>query len=199
MDVFEDVDDKLFVFETLFTEVLGDHAPLKQFHVRDNQVPYMTEEWQKVICYRNRLWRKFTKDRTDSNYQLYKAQRNKCTSLKRKAIKGFFSKKVTQSENPREFWEAYRPFLHSKNSKQANDIILQENDVVFTDKKQVAELFNEHFVHIADGVGEITDHHYGEGFCDDPSIKVIQANIGTKGEEDCLSFQLTNATQIEDL
>lgn len=106
---------------------------------------------------------------------------------------------MTQSENPREFWEAYRPFLHSKNSKQANDIILQENDTVFTDKKQVAELFNEHFVHIADGVGEITDHHYGEGFYDHPSIKVIQANIGTKGEEDCLSFQLTNATQIEDL
>ena len=89
--------------------------------------------------------------------------------------------------------------MHSKNSKQANDIILQENDTVFTDKKQVAELFNEHFVHIADGVGEITDHHYGEGFYDHPSIKVIQANIGTKGEEDCLSFQLANATQIEEL
>ena len=56
-----------------------------------------------------------------------------------------------------------------------------------------------YFLHIADGVGEITDHHYGEGFYDHPSIKVIQANIGTKGEEDCLSFQLTNATQIEDL
>ena len=51
MDVFEDVDDKLFVFETLFTEVLNDHAPpqFKQFHVRGNQVPYMTEEWRKAI------------------------------------------------------------------------------------------------------------------------------------------------------
>ena len=37
MDAFEDVDDKLFVFETVFTEVLRDHAPLKQFHVRGNQ------------------------------------------------------------------------------------------------------------------------------------------------------------------
>ena len=88
MDVFEDVDDKLFVFETLFTEVLDDHALLKQFHVRGNQVPYMTKEWQKALRYRNRLWRKFTKDRTDGNYQLYKTQRNLCTSLRRKAIKG---------------------------------------------------------------------------------------------------------------
>ena len=34
MDIFEDVDDKLFVFETLFTEILDEHAPIKQFHVR---------------------------------------------------------------------------------------------------------------------------------------------------------------------
>ena len=93
----------------------------------------------------------------NESYQLYKAQRNKCTSLRRKAIKGIFSKKAAKSENPREFWDAYRPFLQSKNSKQANDITLKENDTVFTDKRQIAELFNEHFVHIADGVGEITE------------------------------------------
>ena len=44
MDVFEDVDDNMFAFETLFTEVLDDHAPLRQYHVRGNQVSYMIEE-----------------------------------------------------------------------------------------------------------------------------------------------------------
>ena len=141
----------------------------------------------------------FTEDRTDGNYQLYKAQRNVCTSLRRKAMKGFFCKKATQSENLREFWKAYRPFLHSRNSKQANDIVIQENGTVFTDKKQIAEIFNEQFVHITDGVGEITDYHYGEGFYDHPSLKAIQANKGIKGDEDCLSFKLTNASQIEEL
>lgn len=61
MDVFENVDDKLFAFETLFTEVLDDHAPLKQYHVRGNQVSYMTEEWRKPIRYRNRLWKSLQK------------------------------------------------------------------------------------------------------------------------------------------
>ena len=54
-------------------------------------------------------------------------------------------------------------------------------------------------MHIADGVGEITDHYYGEGVYDHPSIKVIPANNGIKGEEDCLSLQLTNATQLQEL
>ena len=89
--------------------------------------------------------------------------------------------------------------MHSKNPKQANDIIFKENDTVFTDKKQVAESFNEHFAHIADCVGEITDDYYGEGFYDHPSIKVIEANNGIKSEEDCLRLQLTNATQTEQL
>jgi len=38
IDIFGDVDDKLFVLETLSTEVLKEHAPLKQFQVRSNQV-----------------------------------------------------------------------------------------------------------------------------------------------------------------
>ena len=54
-------------------------------------------------------------------------------------------------------------------------------------------------MHITDGVGEITDHHYGEGFYDHSSIKAIQANKGIKGDEDCLSFKLTNTTLIEEL
>lgn len=43
-DAFDDVDVKRFVFETLFKEMLREHAPLKEFHERGNQVPYMTEE-----------------------------------------------------------------------------------------------------------------------------------------------------------
>ena len=42
-------------------------------------------------------------------------------------------------ENPREFWDTYRPILNSK-TKQANDIVLKENEVPITNKKQIAEL-----------------------------------------------------------
>ena len=74
-------------------------------------------------------------------------------------------------------------------------MIMQFFRLHLTDKREIAELFNEHFVHIEDGVGEITDHYFGEGFYDHPSIKVIQANNGVKGEEDCLSFQFANANR----
>ena len=82
MDVFDNVDDKLFAFESLYLDIINEQAPIKKFHARGNQVPFMTEQWRKSIRHKNKLWKKFTYDRTDANYALYRKQRNKCTSLK---------------------------------------------------------------------------------------------------------------------
>ena len=147
---------------------------------------------------RRSLWKCFIRERTDTNHELYKRQRNICTSLRRKAIKTFFDKK-SESENPREFWDTYRPFLYSRKSTQANDIILKENDVVITDKKQIAELFNSYFVNIADGVPEITEQIYGKGFDAHPSIQAIFNNNEQIAARNNFAFQYTNKTQVEAL
>ena len=87
-------------------------------------------------------------------------------------IKEHFLKMSTSSENLREFWNAYRPFLHGK-TKQANDLILEENNVVKTEKSAVAELFNSHFVQAANSVARINDSDYGQDFENHPSIIAI--------------------------
>ena len=63
--------------------------------------------------------------------------------------------------------------MHSRSSKQANDITLIENDVVITDKKELAELFNNYFVHIIDDVQDIKEHNFGHEFSAHPSIRAI--------------------------
>lgn len=100
MKVFDDIDDKIFVFESLYNQVLNDHAPIKQFQMRGNQVPYMTDERRKSIRYENMLWKRFINDRTDTNCASYKLQRSRCTLLRRKAIGNFFAKR-SEFENPR--------------------------------------------------------------------------------------------------
>ncbi|PFX12937.1 hypothetical protein AWC38_SpisGene23032 [Stylophora pistillata] len=92
-EMFDDVNDKLYVFDCLYEDILDEHAPLKQVRIRGNQVPFMNEQWRKAIRQKNRLWKRFIRERTDTNYELYKRQRNICTSLRRKAIKTFFDKK----------------------------------------------------------------------------------------------------------
>ena len=140
----------------------------------------MNEQWRKAICHRNKLWKKFTHQRTDANYAEYKKQRNKCTSIRRKAIEDHFKNK-SETDNPRAIWEAYRPFMHSRSSKQANDITLIENDVVITDKKELAELFNNYFVHIIDDV-----------FSAHPSIRAIAEENRRKNTIHNFNFKYTS-------
>ena len=160
MIVFDDVDDKFYAFEQLYSDILDEHATVKQTYIRGNQVPYMTEDWRKAIRHSNKLWKIFMRDRTDCNYELYKRQRNKCTSLRRKAIKEPFKKKSESGrENPREFWHTFRPFLNSK-TKRASDI--KENEVSITNKKQIADMINNHFLKLAENADDVTEGDFGE-------------------------------------
>ena len=162
MDLFDDVDDKLYTFEQLYLDILDEHALHKHSHIRGKQVPYMymTEQWCKAIRHRNKLWKIFMRQRTDKNNEKYRCQRNTCTSLRRKAIREHFKRKSSKPENPHEFWSAYRPFLNSK-AKQANDIILKDNDIVISDKKDIADLFNNHFVQIANYAAQVSEAEHG--------------------------------------
>lgn len=146
------------------------------------------------------MWRKFTKDRTDTNYEQYKIQGNKCSSLRRKAIKEHFLKKSTLSEKPREFWNAYRPFLHMHvKRKQANDIIREENNVVITEKSVVAELFNNHFIQAANSVAQINDSDYGQDFENHPSIIAIHQNYRDINTPLSFDFHCIICVQVENL
>ena len=197
IDLFDELDDKAYAFEQLFLGVINEHAPMKQTMIRGNQVPYMTEQWRKAIRHRHKLWKKFTCNRTDANYEAYKSQRNTCTSLRRKAIKQHFLRKSVETVNPREFWSTFRPFLHTT-TKQANDIVLNENDKIINDKKEIAELFNDHFVRITDGVPMIRENDYGENYVNHPSIKAIHEHRGT-GSTACFCFHSTSEAQVEKL
>ena len=73
-------------FSKLFLEIANEHAPIKQFHIRGGQVPYMTPEWRRAIRHRNRLWNKYRNLKTEIGWSAYKRQRKLCTSLRRKTI-----------------------------------------------------------------------------------------------------------------
>ena len=87
--------------------------------------------------------------------------------------------------------------MHTK-TKQANDIVLNENDKIINDKKEIAELFNDHFVHITDGVPMIRENDYGENYVNHPSIKAFYEHRGT-GSTACFSFHSTSEAQVEKL
>ena len=89
--------------------------------------------------------------------------------------------------------------MHSRSSKQANDITLIENDVVITDKKLLVELFNNYFVHIIDNVQDIKEHNFGHEFSAHPSIRAIAEENRRKNAIHNFNFKCTSKIQVEKL
>ena len=76
-----------------FINIVNNYALLKKKFIRENQAPFLTRNLRKKIYTRSRFRNKFCKNATKENEKLYKKQRNKCVTLRRKCIKEYFRNK----------------------------------------------------------------------------------------------------------
>ena len=82
----------------------------------------------------------------------YKQLQNTCVKLRLKSRRKYVAERCDGGIRNQKFWPTIKPFLSSKVNLQ-NNIILCENDCIISDAEEVAKVFNEYFVGIADGIG----------------------------------------------
>ena len=113
IDFKADVKDADLAYRNLssaFREFVDKHAPLKTKVQRGNTAPFMNQQLQKAIYTRSRLKKRLNKNPTAENRTKFKKQRNKCVSIRKKAIKSHFkeaTKNGTMSN--KEFWDLVKP------------------------------------------------------------------------------------------
>ena len=105
----------------------------------------------KQIYKRSRLRKKFWKNPSKENELLFKTQRSKCVSLRRKCIKSYF-RDVTKKGlfTNKSFWNFVKPFLTNKSCHTQNDIMLIDNGKVIVEERDLAETFNDHYINIVE-------------------------------------------------
>ena len=88
IDIFEDTDDKLNVFNILYNQVLDQHAPIKTIKVNTRPVPFMNDNIRALMKTRDK-WQKLAKQRNDpvawSAYRNYKHEVRRELRLAQKA------------------------------------------------------------------------------------------------------------------
>ena len=159
-----------------FIEIVDKHAPLKTKFLRGNEAPFMNKELRKAIYTRSRLKNKWNKNPTFENRAKYKKQRNKCVSLRKKAIKTHFHN-ITQNgvvEN-KDFWNAVKPFITNKSGKLKSDITIIHNEEIIRDEQKLVEIFNNEYINIVEKSSGIKpeplgNFSYGDGY------KIISEN-----------------------
>ena len=118
---------------------------------RGNHAPFISKEMKKTIYSRSRLRNKFCKNPSEENERKYKRQRNLFVSLRRKAIKQYFSNITSKGiVTNKEFWKTIKPFLTNKGCLENSDIMLINDDEMVTDDKTLAKTFNEHYINIVE-------------------------------------------------
>ena len=143
-DIFDDIDDVCWAHEKLLSEVIDEHIPVKERKQRPSKAPYMNGRLRKETNYKKKLRRTFENSRTTNNWNNFRIQRNKVTSLKRAAIRGYFFERCSGGPQSKDFWPTIKPFL-SKGSANSLNICLLEDGNVVNDPVSVCNIFNDHF------------------------------------------------------
>ncbi len=195
---FDEVDDQLWFHNTLLDEVIDTHAPIKKRMIQPRQLPYMNSELRKAINVKAMLKRKADKIPCKTNKELYRVQNNKVTSLKRQGLAKYLNDKCNKTTvgDKNTFWKTVKPLL-SDTACPMDNVMLQENDTVITDKDQICNVFNEYFVNVADDLSEPSSvsvddslEHICRVYDDHPSIKMIReksVDIDHEFEFKCIS------------
>ena len=79
--------------------------------------------------------------------------------------------------------------MSKKAGNSQNKIILNENDKIISNNEEVAEIFNDYFVNVADGIGK--DYVFNPQ--DHPSLKMINEK---QFQKDLFEFKPTNQENV---
>ena len=133
--------------------VLNRHAPLKKKYVRANDGPFMTKALRKSIMLRTQLRNKYNKERSQSNLNTFRKQRNKCVKLLRKAKFEYYKNlNLKDISDNRKFWKTVKPIFSDK-VQMNSSITLNEDGKILTNELEIAEVFNNFFINITDSLG----------------------------------------------
>ena len=144
-----------------YIDNLNEHAPVTDMKIKGNNLPYINSEARQLIRQRDYLRGKANKTGSEYLRQAYRQMRSIVYCMIRNLQKTYYARKIEESKG--DLKSTWKILKHAMNrSNKASTVI----DTVFvegqelTNKKQIPEAFNNHFVNIGDklaGTVEQTD------------------------------------------
>ena len=113
----------------------------------------MTKALSKAIMQRSKLKNLFNKCPTEENNKLYKKQRNYCVNVLIQEKKKYYNNLDLKTfDDNRTFWQRIKPLFSDKKSTLQSNINIIEDNIVYTEKIEVAEKLNNFFVEAVDNL-----------------------------------------------
>ncbi len=123
-EVFGDVDDQYFFFNTMYSNITNEHVPLKTRNVKSNPPPFMNSAHRKAIMNKARLQHRKERLPNETNWENVRVQRNLTTKLKYKSARIYFHEMcgADGKSDARTFYSTLRPFYSNKPPKTSGTL-----------------------------------------------------------------------------
>ena len=144
----EDVNQYALNFTDKLINLAQDCIPHKQVRIRPQDLPWINGTIRKLMRKRNRLYKKYKRNKTVENYESFKDIRNNVTSSLRKSKKEYFKsladKLKSASLATSDYWKTLKSFI--KPSVNTSIPPICHNGSYISDSSDKAKLLNDFFV-----------------------------------------------------
>ena len=140
--------DQYNIFHNHLLRAINEIAPLKTLSNKENKSkikPWITKGIRKSINRKNKIYKKYVKNKNENTYEEYKKIRNKLNHIIRESKRIHYSKYFEDNkQNAKRMWSGINDILNKKRKKGNNNIHLQVKNKIITNPK-----VNEYFTTIA--------------------------------------------------
>lgn len=194
-DIFDNVEDVAWFSSKLISDVIDDHAPIRSKCVKSDSVPYMNSRLRKAQYKRNMARNKFRLF-GKAHWEENRRHRNNVVSIRKQSMSKYFSEKCAKKDKT--FWSTIKPFMTNKNSENGKNVVLNENDQIVNDPKEISDIFNSFFSTVASTIGFDDEIQSSESSInkhkDHPSIIKIKGRFTEKANS--FKFKPISSTTI---
>lgn len=181
--VFDDVDDALDCWYSLFTDVVDKHVPLKQHRVKKFSQPrWLTPEIIDSIKTRDRF-------KSIGDLDQYKKWRNKVVSLIKRSKKAHYENLIEEGKNnPSTVWKIFNELGAGKQKSDSTNNVnsIKAGNFETDEPIDIANAFNDFFVNIAENIKEpvvTSNHDKLRNFCSEKIPQNVVYDMPTLSSE----------------
>ena len=144
----QNINEASAIFSGLFGSILNRHAPLKVFQVRNNYIPWLSDETKRMIKARDELHDEAIEENCIEKFEAYKRLRNRINSrLEQDETNHYKSKFYQEDPSISTQWRNVNDYLNTSNKSYSNTPnIITHNGNTYTKPRDIANAINDTFL-----------------------------------------------------
>ena len=155
MEVFDDIDDMVFTWESMYKDILSEFIQTRNAKVKSHSLPWINREIKKLMNRRYKALQLWQKSRHNNDLrEEYKRLKNLVNRELKAAEADYWNEKFTKSSSSKEFWNTVKQLKRQNINKEGVTALLNQDGKVITSDPEKADLLNDFFVEVGEKLAE---------------------------------------------